>query len=98
MLWDITEPAKLVRIATIKHANLDSRALAMSPDGRRLAVRSDRALMYDKEVVPIWDYAALNDLRRNPAKRACAVTGRGLTEQEWERYIPVLPYQPTCTD
>jgi DNA-binding SARP family transcriptional activator/WD40 repeat protein len=30
--------------------------------------------------------------------RACAVAGRDLTEQEWKRYLPDRPYQPTCSD
>ncbi|MDQ1647662.1 MAG: hypothetical protein QOJ50_3846 [Cryptosporangiaceae bacterium] len=46
--------------------------------------------------VSLWDDAELNDLRANPAKHACAITGVGFTADEWGRYIPELPYQPTC--
>jgi WD40 repeat protein len=29
---------------------------------------------------------------------ACAIVGRDLTEDEWERYLPDEPFTPTCTD
>jgi WD40 repeat protein len=29
---------------------------------------------------------------------ACAVAGRDLTKEEWTRYLPNRPYEPTCTD
>jgi hypothetical protein len=30
------------------------------------------------------------------ARHACALSGRGLTADEWNRYIPELPYRATC--
>lgn len=44
----------------------------------------------------LWDLTSLNDLRAHPAERACSLTGRGLDQAEWARYIPGLPYQDTC--
>jgi hypothetical protein len=29
-------------------------------------------------------------------KRACAVAGRPLTQQEWREFLPGRPYQPSC--
>jgi DNA-binding SARP family transcriptional activator/WD40 repeat protein len=29
---------------------------------------------------------------------ACAVAGRDLTRDEWDRYLPGRPWEPTCTD
>jgi hypothetical protein len=46
--------------------------------------------------VTVWDYSGLNDLRSDPARQACVITGRGLTADEWAYYVPELPYQSTC--
>jgi hypothetical protein len=29
---------------------------------------------------------------------ACAIVARDLTRDEWERYLPGRPYEPTCSD
>ncbi len=31
-------------------------------------------------------------------RNACTLTGRDLSRQEWERYLPDRAYQPTCSD
>jgi len=46
--------------------------------------------------VMLWDLAKLNDLRDRPLQQACALAGRGLTRDEWARYVAGLPYQNTC--
>jgi hypothetical protein len=28
--------------------------------------------------------------------RACAIAGRNLTQAEWDRYLPDMPYEVTC--
>ncbi|MGQ0774050.1 MAG: hypothetical protein ACT4NY_06480 [Pseudonocardiales bacterium] len=48
------------------------------------------------DTVILWDLSSLADLRDHSVQRACSVTGRGLTADEWERYISGLPYQATC--
>ncbi len=48
--------------------------------------------------VPLWDYSALTALRTDPAGHACAIAGRGLTAEEWARYVPELPYRGSCSD
>jgi WD40 repeat protein len=30
--------------------------------------------------------------------KACAVTGRDLSSGEWKRYLPDMPWEPTCSD
>ena len=45
----------------------------------------------------VWDLNALHDVRADPADRACAITGRGLTEDEWAGYLSTVRYQRTCT-
>jgi hypothetical protein len=31
------------------------------------------------------------------AQRACDVAGRTLTQDEWNRFLPGLPYDPACS-
>ena len=92
-LWDVTDPSGPVRVATMTGTDVQSTSLLFHPDSRTLTtsgtkLRSTRAV--------VWDYSALNDLRADPAARACAVTGGGLTREEWAAYIPEVPYQATC--
>jgi WD40 repeat protein len=94
-LWDVTTPTGPIRLATmyIRRGVAD---LQFRPDGRTLAVTK---YDYDEEkpAVTMWSYRKLNDLRADPARYACGVVGRGLTADEWRRFIPELPHRPTCT-
>ena len=58
---------------------------AFDPTGHTLATASGDG------TVLLWDV--------NPdswLKRACAVAGRRLTQQEWQEFLPGRPYQPSC--
>ncbi|WP_433831255.1 TIR domain-containing protein [Actinoplanes sp. CA-015351] len=88
-LWEITDRSTPVRFSTLVHNQLRSRDLMFSPDGHTLAAAGSRS-------VTLWDYSVPEDLSADPAAEACALTGRGLDEQEWAGYIPELPYQATC--
>ena len=44
----------------------------------------------------LWDLTDLNNLRDDPLGRACALTGGGLTPDEWDRHIPDLDYVDPC--
>ena len=44
----------------------------------------------------LWDLTELSALRRESAEYACSVVGRGLSRDEWVRYISGLPYESTC--
>jgi hypothetical protein len=68
-------------------------ALVFSPDGRTLAGGGPPN---HPGIVTIFDYTELNNVRADPTREACAITGGGLTRSQWVRYIPELPYQPTC--
>jgi WD40 repeat protein len=95
ILWDITDRTKPIRLATLERNWSQSISMLFSPDGHTLVASGDTDLR--TSTVAIWDYTDLNSFRADPAKTACAVTGgRGLTAEEWARYIPELPYQRTC--
>jgi WD40 repeat protein len=82
-LWDVSDPAKPLRVGTV-----DGWPMGLSPDGHSLITGG----------ATLWDFSDLNGVRANPAQRACTVTGRGLTNDEWTMYIPELPYQKTCRE
>ncbi|MDI6101640.1 TIR domain-containing protein [Actinoplanes sp. NEAU-A12] len=88
-LWEITDRSTPVRFATLANPQLRTRDLAFGPDGHTLAAGGSRS-------VTLWDYSVPQNLRADPAEHACAITGRGLTVEEWARYVPELPYRPTC--
>ncbi|MEU4690087.1 TIR domain-containing protein [Actinoplanes sp. NPDC023714] len=88
-LWDVTDRTTPVRFATLAHAQLRTADLAFSPDGRTLAAGGTRS-------VTLWDYTVPRELLSEPDAYACAMTGRGLTAEEWSQYIPELAYRRTC--
>ncbi|MEU4425795.1 TIR domain-containing protein [Actinoplanes sp. NPDC024001] len=94
MLWDIADPDTPVRFATIKSPDLQTMNAAFSPDGRTLAAGGAHGPVPGN--VTLWDATAPREVAADPGRHACAVAGRGLTAEEWARYIPELPHQPTC--
>ncbi|WP_157518324.1 hypothetical protein [Herbidospora mongoliensis] len=42
--------------------------------------------------VTLWDFTALS----HPLDSACAIIGKGLTREEWDRYLPAIPYHEIC--
>jgi WD40 repeat protein len=55
-----------------------------APTGHTLATAFDDGVL-------LWDVDPASWL-----KRACAVAGRRLTEQEWQEFLPGRPCQPSC--
>lgn len=86
-LWNVTDPdhaAALGQPLTGHTAAIDDSAF--SPDGQLIATASD-----DHTV-------QLTSLDVNQAiTRICATTADTLTPQQWQRYIPEMPYNPPCT-
>jgi WD40 repeat protein/DNA-binding SARP family transcriptional activator/ABC-type cobalamin/Fe3+-siderophores transport system ATPase subunit len=58
---------------------------ALDPTGHTLATA------FQDGTVLLWDVDPASWL-----KRACAVAGRRLTQQEWHEFLPGRPYQPSC--
>ncbi|WIN00381.1 TIR domain-containing protein [Actinoplanes oblitus] len=94
ILWDIADPTTAVPFATLKSPALQTVNVAFSPDGHTLAAGG--AFGDLSQNVTVWDATVPANLAADPAREACAISGRGLTEQEWKSYIPELPRQPTC--
>jgi WD40 repeat protein len=95
MLWDVTAPAEPVRLATTPNLPDGVTAdLAFRRDGQTLAVTGRPGS--GPTGITLWSTGTLNSLRADPARFACAITGRGLTAAEWTRYIPEIPYRRTC--
>ena len=89
-LWDVADRTRPRLITRLTGYAGSVYAVAFAPNGRTLAT-GDR----DGNVI-LWDLAKLNDLRDRPLQHACALAGRGLSRDEWSRYVAGLPYQTTC--
>ncbi len=88
VLWDVTDGHSPVRLATVQDSTLGP-VLAFGPDGHTVVTASTTA-------VTLWDFSGLNTIRANAARQACTMAGRGLTADEWARYVPEVPYVRTC--
>ncbi|MDT5031268.1 MAG: hypothetical protein QOC94_1439 [Actinoplanes sp.] len=84
VVWDIADRSAPIRLA--KFANRGwTTPVSFGPSGHALVTAGT-----------VWDYQELDGIRSDPAKYACAITGRGLTPDEWSSFVPELPYQHTC--
>jgi hypothetical protein len=91
LLWDVAKPNRPRRLARLTGHTAGVNAVAFAPDGRTVATGSRDGK------VTLWDLPKLNDLRDRPLQHACTLAGRGLSRDEWARYIAGLPYQNTCS-
>jgi WD40 repeat protein len=94
MLWDITDRAAPARFPAARRHDGPTGILVFNPKGRTLAAGGDANR--HSSAAGLWDYSPLDELRADPVAHACAIAGRGLTAEEWRRYVPELPYRRSC--
>ncbi|MEV6873441.1 hypothetical protein [Amycolatopsis sp. NPDC051128] len=91
ILWDVTDRAAAHDLgAPVPVPTQSPREVAFSPDNTRLATVS-----FDSKAI-LWDISEVVLLQDRAAERACDITGTGLDEAAWARYVPGMPYMPTC--
>jgi WD40 repeat protein len=102
VLWDIADRTRPVEVSSLTHRRAEpwasqyrSDSLAFAPDGQ-LVIGGSYLSGEGEPAVTVWDYTELTALRADLVKHACDISGRGLTEEEWDRYVPELGYQPSC--
>jgi hypothetical protein len=87
-VWLVMDPLHPRLLATVADTG---GGVAFSPDGRTaLSAHFQRT-------AALWDLAALTGQVDDPVAAACAITGRGLTDEEWRRYATDLPFERTCS-
>ncbi|MBW7881330.1 MAG: PQQ-binding-like beta-propeller repeat protein [Caldilineaceae bacterium] len=82
LFWDLATDAPL---APLIPTEKESEVMAVSPDGRFAYLGSfdTTALMWQLDIRPWRDLV-------------CDMANRNLTDEEWERYVEVLPYRKVC--
>ncbi|MEU0882740.1 TIR domain-containing protein [Lentzea sp. NPDC005914] len=88
ILWDFTARDEPRRLANLNGHTGGLTSVTWSRD--LLATTSE------DNTVQLWDLTGLDELSKHGADWACVSAGGGLTEQEWSRYAPTLPYEQTC--
>lgn len=89
-LWDITDRTHPARIATLIGHTSAVTAAAFSPDGRTLATASRDG------TAALWDLRGALELPGHLKDRSCTAAGGGLDQEEWDAFVPNIPYQPSC--
>jgi WD40 repeat protein len=84
-LWDIRDPRQPQPLSTLTGHTNAVRAAAFSPNGHTLATGSDDA------TARLWDTNI-----ESVATRICTITRPAITNNEWDQYLPDLPYRPPC--
>ncbi|MFC0438474.1 hypothetical protein [Kutzneria buriramensis] len=84
-MWDVSNPDSPTRQFYLPAESFGFYALAISPDGRTLAISRASA------GVDLWD--------TDPAHlvtEICASVGDPISRQQWDQYLPGRDYQPPC--
>ncbi len=85
-LWDVSDPRRPAEVATLRSDNGRTiTAVAFSPDGTAFATTSADGAVH------VWD-ATVGQVER----RVCAIAHPRVTVEQWQRYLPGVPYRPPC--
>ena len=82
-LWDISDPREPASVTAFDFGHRVA-ALSMSADGRQLFAATENVVQRR--------YLDVEDV----AKRICAIAYPRISEADWRRHFPNLPYQPPC--
>jgi WD40 repeat protein len=91
-IWDLDDFASPVLLA--EFTAVDPQASGLSD----VALSSDGALLIaaTEDGVQVRYVAPLKRISDNPTKAACQLADGGLTQTEWDRYLPGLTYEAPC--
>jgi WD40 repeat protein len=89
ILWDISTPSRPIRLADLD----DHRDVV---NGVRFVSEDQLVTFSDDRTAIVWDIAELGRYAREPMANACALTGDGLNDREWERASPGTTRQQSC--
>ncbi|WP_170991179.1 caspase, EACC1-associated type [Herbidospora galbida] len=96
-LWDISDPTTPQALPLPVPETWDSPyEVSLDSAGLRALTSDYWSLFTDgpqySGSVTLWDFTALS----RPLDSACAITGHGLTKDEWTRYLPAIPHHEIC--
>ncbi|MEU2284029.1 TIR domain-containing protein [Streptomyces sp. NPDC013178] len=89
-LWSVTGSTPPTLATTLTDVMAEVVDVRFSGDRRTLAVTLDSG------TVELWNLGDLPAIAADPTGAACAITGTGLSREEWQQYAPGLPYTATC--
>lgn len=95
VLWDVTERSSPRRLTELKGIRSEVTNLSFGPDGRHVVATEWGAKVSAARTIT-WDVSRIAAIVTHPAERACVLSGRGLSREEWSRYTDGLPFRNTC--
>jgi WD40 repeat protein len=91
-LWQIANPANPAPVGPPLTSHMGSvSAVDFAIDGDSIVLVSSSYFS-----ARIWDLSDIVYLHRHPLPDACGIVGRPVSREEWSRFVPDLPYEPTC--
>jgi WD40 repeat protein len=91
-MWDITNRLYPARIATLTGDTGLVVEVVFGSDEHTLATISDNG------TAVVWDLRELLTMSDHVIELSCTAAGGGLTQWDWERVAPGIPYRPTCRE
>ncbi|MCX4852097.1 WD40 repeat domain-containing protein [Streptomyces sp. NBC_00893] len=92
IIWSATQDGAFTLTGAAVLANKGGvDAVAFTADGHTLLTSGSDGKLWR------WNVATIANIRNDPVKLACTLTGGGLGKDAWASFIPSLPYRDTCT-